>query len=225
MARKPRFNLPGVPQHVIQRGNNREPCFFAEEDYRYYLEHLGKAAGKAECAIHAYVLMTNHVHLLVTPMREWAVSDMMQSLGRCYVRYVNRVYRRTGSLWEGRYKASLVDTEQYLLACYRYIELNPVRAGMTGAASEYRWSSYRATALGEEDPLLVPHEEYLRLGRDEAARRYAYRELFRHHMEDAALHEIREALNQELVLGSERFKDRIEQMVVRRVRPGKPGRP
>ncbi|MCA1803868.1 MAG: hypothetical protein LC646_00530 [Xanthomonadaceae bacterium] len=138
---------------------------------------------------------------------------------------MNRVYRRTGSLWEGRYKASLVDTEQYLLACYRYIELNPVRAGMTGAASEYRWSSYRATALGEEDPLLVPHEEYLRLGRDEAARRYAYRELFRHHMEDAALHEIREALNQELVLGSERFKDRIEQMVVRRVRPGKPGRP
>lgn len=225
MARKPRFNLPGIPQHVIQRGNNREPCFFAEDDYHVYLEYLGKSAEKAGCEIHAYVLMTNHVHLLVTPLREFAVSGMMQALGRQYVRYVNQVYRRTGSLWEGRYKASLVDTERYVLTCYRYIELNPVRAGMTQTASEYGWSSYRATALGNADPVIMPHDEYLRLGQDDTERQYAYRELFRHHMDDYALHDIRQALNEELVLGSERFKDRIDEMVTRRVRRGEPGRP
>lgn len=225
MARKPRFNLPGIAQHVVQRGNNREPCFFGDEDYRFYLDSLRDTAKKAECAIHAYVLMTNHVHLLVTPGDECSVSGMMQALGRRYVRYINRIYRRTGTLWEGRYKASLVDPERYVLVCYRYIELNPVRAGMTQAAGGYRWSSYRATALGAQDDLLTPHEEYLRLGGDELERRYAYRELFRYHMKDHSLHDIRESLNQELVLGSERFKDRIDRMVARRVRPGKSGRP
>jgi putative transposase len=225
MARKPRFNLPGIPQHVIQRGNNREPCFFAEEDYRYYLEQLGKAANKMGCAIHAYVLMTNHVHLLVTPLQDYAIPSMMQSLGRRYVRYINHTYRRTGTLWEGRYKASLVDSERYVLTCYHYIELNPVRAVMTQTASEYRWSSYRATALGEANPLLTPHEAYLGLGCEDAERRHAYRELFRFHMDDDVLHDIRTALNQEMVLGSDCFKDRIDQMVLRRVRPGKSGRP
>ena len=225
MARKPRFNLPGIPQHIIQRGNNREPCFFTEQDYLFYLDHLRKAAEKMACVIHAYVLMTNHVHLLATPLREHAVSEMMQSLGRRYVRYINYVYRRTGTLWEGRYKANLVDSECYVLTCYRYIELNPVRAGMTESAGEYRWSSYRTTALGESDDLITPHEEYLRLGGDAASRRHAYRELFRYHMDDKALHDIRQALNQEQIFGGERFKDQVDLMVSRRVRPGKSGRP
>ena len=155
MARKPRFNLPGVPQHVIQRGNNRESCFFDAEDYRCYLDALGHASKQCGCAVHAYILMTNHVHLLVTQERRDGVSAMMQSLGRRYVRYINDRHRRTGTLWEGRYKAALVDSERYLLACYRYIELNPVRAGMVELPGRYPWSSYRYNALGMPDSLVI----------------------------------------------------------------------
>jgi putative transposase len=225
MARKPRFSLPGVPQHIIQRGNNREPCFFAEEDFRCYLDCLKEASEKYSCAIHAYVLMTNHVHLLVTSYVETAIGNMMQSVGRRYVRYVNHAYRRSGTLWEGRYKASLVESETYFLACQRYIELNPVRAGMVAVPADYRWSSYANHAFGQLDACLTPHPEYLRLDADPDRRRHAYRELFRHHMENDLLHTIRETLNQELVLGSEQFKDRIEATLKRRVRPGQPGRP
>ena len=142
MARKPRFNLPGVPQHVIQRGNNREPCFYGDGDYQRYLGDLREAADRNDCRLHAYVLMTNHVHLLVTPMAEHGVTHLMQDLGRKYVRYINHNYQRTGTLWEGRYKSSLIDSEAYLLVCMRYIELNPVRAGMVQHPGEYRWSSY-----------------------------------------------------------------------------------
>jgi putative transposase len=130
MPRKPRFTLPGIPQHVIQRGNNREPCFFTVEDYRFYPGALQAACHKSCCSVHAYVLMTNHVHLLVTPGAVDSISVMMQSLGRRYVRYINDAYKRSGTLWEGRYKACLVDSGSYLFTCYRYIEMNPVRAGM-----------------------------------------------------------------------------------------------
>ena len=126
MPRKPRFNLPGVPQHIIQRGNNREPCFYSIQDYQQYLEDLKTSALKYDCRIHAYVLMTNHVHLLITPMIENGISQMMQALGRRYVKYINATYNRTGTLWEGRYKASLIDSDMYLLTCMCYIELNPV---------------------------------------------------------------------------------------------------
>ena len=141
MARKPRFVLPGYPRHVVQRGNNRQACFFDESDYRKYLDSLAEAAHKYHCQVHAYVLMTNHVHLLVTPTTDEGISQMMQSVGRRYVRYFNGVYRRTGTLWEGRYKASLVQTDSYLLTCYRYIELNPVRAEMVPDPGDYPWSS------------------------------------------------------------------------------------
>jgi len=161
MARKPRFNLVGQPQHVIQRGNNREACFYAAQDYRFYLCCVGEAARKFACDVHAYVLMTNHVHLLVTPRAEQAIGNLMQSVGRRYVRYINHVYRRTGTLWEGRYKASLIDSERYLLACYRYIELNPVRAAMVASPAQYRWSSYRCNAVGKTDTLITPHVQYL----------------------------------------------------------------
>ncbi len=148
MPRKARFNLLGVPQHVIQRGNNREPCFFSEADYIRYLEDLQTAADKHECHIHAYILMTNHVHILVTPFKDMGISLMMQSLGRCYVKYINHAYQRTGTLWEGRYKASLVDSERYLLTCMQYIESNPVRASMVEHPGDYRWSSYSYNAYG-----------------------------------------------------------------------------
>ena len=138
MARLPRFVLPGHPQHVIQRGNNRQIIFCAESDYQFYLEKLLDAANEHACDIHAYVLMTNHVHLLVTPHEENSISKMMQSLGRYYVQYFNYMYKRTGTLWEGRYKASLIDSDRYLFSCMRYIELNPVRAkGMVEHPSEY----------------------------------------------------------------------------------------
>ncbi|OGI56374.1 MAG: transposase, partial [Candidatus Muproteobacteria bacterium RIFCSPHIGHO2_02_FULL_60_13] len=225
MARKPRFSLPGVPQHVIQRGNNREPCFFAEDDYHRYLGDLREALDRNDCRLHALVLMTNHVHLLLTPMSEHGVSHLMQDLGRKYVRYINHTYRRSGTLWEGRYKSSLIDSEAYLLTCMRYIELNPLRASMVAHPGEYRWSSYAANANGRDNPLLSLHPVYRQLGTDPAARQHAYRELFRQHMDHTIVHDIREALNQELVLGREDFKIRIEQMTQRQTRPGRLGRP
>lgn len=225
MARKPRFSLPGVPQHIIQRGNNREPCFYAEDDYHRYLGDLKKALEQNDCRLHAYVLMTNHVHLLLTPMSKHGASHLMQDVGRKYVRYINYAYRRSGTLWEGRYKASLVDSEAYLLTCMRYIELNPLRANMVAHPSEYRWSSYACNAHGKDNALLTPHPLYKQLGTDPVSCQHAYRELFRNHMDHTTIHDIREALNQELVLGREDFKDRIEQMTKRQTRPGRSGRP
>ena len=225
MPRKPRFILPGVPQHVIQRGNNREPCFFSKADYYRYLEYLENAAKKYQCQIHAYVLMTNHVHLLVTPLMEYGIGRMMQAVGRSYVQYINHTYQRTGTLWEGRYKASLIDSERYLLACMRYIELNPVRAGMVEHPGDYSWSSYGVNGYDEGSTLITPHSLYNDLGRDNDIRCNAYRELFRHQIETETLHEIREAINHEVVLGRSYFKDKIEKVTRRQTRLGQPGRP
>ena len=225
MPRKPRFNLPGVPQHVIQRGNNREPCFFAEADYRCYLDELAEVAARFSCAIHAYVLMTNHVHLLVDSAEEYGISRMMQALGRRYVYYINHHYRRTGTLWEGRFKAGLVDTDAYLLTCMRYIELNPVRANLMVHPGEYRWSSYAANAQGGADRLITPHPLYLALDTSPQRRQEVYRALFRDHLDDELLHAIRESLNHELVLGRSYFKEKIEAMTQRQTQPGQPGRP
>jgi len=225
MPRKPRFNLPGIPQHIIQRGNNREPCFLAEKDYQRYLDDLDAASSKFKCHIHAYVLMTNHAHLLATPMVEYGLSQMMQALGRRYVRYFNHMYQRTGTLWEGRYKSSLIDSDRYLLTCMRYIELNPVRARMVEHPGEYQWSSYLANAQLAEDRLIHNHPLYSQLGTGTDERQSAYRELFRNHIDNDTVHEIRAALNQELVLGRSYFKDKIKEMTNRQTEPGKPGRP
>ncbi len=163
MARLPRLNPPGVAQHIVQRGNNRQICFSCEEDFSNYLTWLAEYPEKFGMDIHAYVLMTNHAHILTTPQNEDSISKTMQSLGRQYVRYFNHSYRRSGTLWEGRYKSCLVQTERYLLECYRYIELNPVRAGMMDDPADYRWSSYRDNGLGQSGFRLTPHDEYLRL--------------------------------------------------------------
>lgn len=225
MPRKPRFNLVGIPQHVIQRGNNREPCFYAEEDYRRYLDDLLESSVKYQCKVHAYVLMTNHVHLLVTPMVDHAVSQMMQALGRRYVYYINRSYKRSGTLWEGRFKSSLIDSDRYLLTCMRYIELNPVRANMVNHPGEYKWSSYHANAQGGVDSIIETHPLYRDLARTDESRHTTYRELFRHHMDNDILHQIRDSVNQELVLGRSDFKDKIEEITLRQTRLGLPGRP
>lgn len=225
MARKPRFNVVEIPQHVIQRGNNRQATFFAEEDYHLYLDCLSDAAKKYGCAIHAYVLMTNHVHLLVTPSLPEGISRMMQSVGRRYVQHINYSYKRSGTLWEGRYKASLIQSEQYLLTCCRYIELNPVRANMVERPEDYKWSSYRANALGAKDELLTRHTEYEALGTTAEQRQEAYRSLFLAQLDPETLTELRSALNRELVTGGDRFKAEIETALNRRVQPGQRGRP
>ncbi|HZS65472.1 MAG TPA: transposase, partial [Burkholderiales bacterium] len=157
MARRPRLELAGVPLHVIQRGNNRAPCFLADGDRQMYLKFLGEAAARHRCALHAYVLMPNHVHLLLTPTDSGAVAAMMQDLGRRYVRLFNDIHRRSGTLWEGRYKAAMVDTERYFLTCQRYIELNPVRAQLVDHPASFRWSTYRHYALGANNSLVSAH--------------------------------------------------------------------
>ena len=225
MARRPRLELPGHTLHIIQRGNNRAACFFTAGDYRLYLDCLAEAAEAHGCLVHAYVLMTNHVHLLVTPQMPHAASAMMQHLGRRYVRIVNDRRGRTGTMWEGRFKAGLVDSEQYLLTCHRYIELNPVRAGIAAQPQEYPWSSYLHYAEGRIDPLLADHEPYDRLGRTAAERQEAYRALFQHQLDDTALNEIRSTVNRGWPIGSEGFKNEIERILLRAARPPKRGRP
>jgi putative transposase len=216
MARLPRFVIPGQPQHVIQRGNNRTATFRTPADYRFYLEQLRAAAEKHGCAIHAYVLMTNHVHVLVTPHSETGIGKMMQMLGRYYVQYFNYRQGRTGTLWEGRYRATLIDSEQYLLTCMRYIELNPVRARHLAAnPAEYPWSSYHHNALGKTDPVITAHREYERLGATPAERQAAYRQLFRAQIPQETLAAIREATNKAWVLGSDRFMRKLAKTLAR----------
>ena len=225
MARLPRYFVEGQPQHIIQRGNNREPVFAVDEDYRFYLECLKDAADRHGCAIHAYVLMTNHVHLLATPETVESLPKTLQSVGRRYVQYFNYTYSRTGTLWEGRYKATLIDSETYLLTCMRYIELNPVRAGVVAHPNDYGWSSYRANATGIDNPMLTPHVLYRRLGHGAEVRQSAYRQLFRGQIAKADLEAIREATNKAWVLGNDRFREKIEALAGRRSAPGPRGRP
>ncbi|SDK64736.1 transposase [Microbulbifer yueqingensis] len=225
MARLPRLAPVGIPQHVIQRGNNRQVCFCCEDDFIAYAGWLRDYADEYGVEVHAWVFMTNHVHLLVTPLREQAVSKTMQALGRMYVRYFNRAYRRSGTLWEGRYKSCLVQVEEYLLQCYRYIELNPVRAGMVQAPADYFWSSFGTNGLGRESGLVTPHAEYLKLGRYPKQRRERYRGLFAAHMDPAIAERITLTTNRGLALGNDRFRQQIEQQYQRRVTPLKAGRP
>ena len=225
MPRRARLTLPNVPMHLIQRGNNRQACFYVDEDYRFYLDWLTEYAGKTGCRIHAYVLMTNHVHLLVSADSGDGVGAMMKALGQRYVQYANRTYRRSGSLWEGRFRSCLTQEDAYLLACQRYIELNPVRAGMVEHPAEYRWSSYRVNAQGEDSPLVVPHPLYDTLGAEPEARRQAYRELFRYELEPGLVDAIRRATNGNFALGDVRFGEQIAQALGRRALPGRSGRP
>lgn len=225
MPRQPRYFLPDMPQHVIQRGVDRQATFFAPDDYSLYLRTLADAAQEFECRIHSYVLMTNHTHLLLTPSTERALPLLMQALGRKYVQTINRKYGRTGTLWEGRYKASLIQTDRYLLTCQRYIELNPVRAGMTVSPADYPYSSYAHNALGKSDPIITPQPVYLSLGDGPGECQAAYRKLFIDQINAQFINKIRRTTNACLVLGDNGFKDRIESMLGHSVRHRKTGRP
>ena len=225
MPRQPRYFIPGIAQHVVTRGVDRQATFFVADDYQLYRDSLLNAASIYGCAIHAYVLMANHVHLLVTPSAERSLPNLMQAMGRTYVQRLNRIYKRTGTLWEGRYKASPVQTVTYLLTCYRYIELNPVRAGITRSPAEYPYSSYACNAMGKSDPLVTPHALYLEFSSDQAKRLDAYKRLFNDKLTRNKIQHVRDTTNACLVLGNDSFKDQIETMIGRSVRPGKKRRP
>ena len=224
MPRQPRYFIPDTPQHVIQRGVDRQAIFFQPDDYELYRRSLLTAARRYGCRIHAYVLMTNHTHLLITPGDHRALPLLMQAMGRTYVQALNKQYERTGTLWEGRYKASPVQRERCLLT-QRYIELNPVRAGMVRAPGAYPWSSYACNAAGKSDPLITPHAAYNALAPDLAPRHATYRQLFADAIAPATLTWIRDTTNACRVLGNDKFKDQIETMLGRSVRPSKGGRP
>jgi putative transposase len=225
MPRKLRFYLPDVASHVMQRGHNRGPVFFAEQDYLEYLRCLKHAADNYGCKVHAYVLMTNHVHLLVTPETMESVGELFQGLGRHYVRYVNDTYQRHGGLWEGRHKGNIIQSQSYLLSCMRYIEMNPVRARMVGHPAQYRWSSYTANALGMSNAILHQHDEYIGLGASPDLRQKAYQELFACDFDSDVLELLRRSLQSGTPLGNDQFKTRIEAIVGKKIGSIGRGRP
>jgi putative transposase len=216
VARLRRYCPAGIPQHVIQRGNNSSACFACDSDMAAYAHYLHDAALKYGLSIHGWVFMTNHVHLLVTPENEDAVSNTIQALGRRYVRYFNKTYHRTGTLFEGRFKSCIVQQSRYFLTCLRYIELNPVRAGMVRDPTDYVWSSYRANGFGQSSKLWSPHGQYLALGASNVERQRRYRALFDSRVDGKPLADIRQSVNQGLALGSERFRRQIEELGGRR---------
>ena len=225
MPRKPRFYLPSVPVHLVQRGHCKNPIFFDQKDYVTYLHWLKEASIKYEIAVHAFVLMTNHVHLLVTPNQGPEVSLFMQFIGRRYVPYINHKYERSGSLWEGRYKASLVQVESYFLNVMKYIELNPVRAGMVEVPGQYRWSSYCHNSGAKTIKFIEFHPAYLALGPTEHERAKAYLELFKQDLTPAEMKRTRDTWQTGTPLGSRQFIKEIERLLARKVGHSKRGRP
>lgn len=207
MPRKPRIFLPGYPQHLVIRGHNRQSILTRRSDFKHFYTYLCDAASRYEAHVHAWVLMNSHLHLLVTPENERTLPGMMQSLGRRYAGYFNKRYRRSGALWEGCYKTTVVDTDCYFLTCQRYIELNPVRADIVSLPEEYLWSSYHCHALGMNDGLTHPHELYLELGCTDVDRQQNYRELFSAELSQRELNLIRRGTERGIGIGSPAFLD------------------
>ena len=225
MPRPARIEVPGVPLHIVQRGNNRADCFFSDMDRRFYLKCLAEAASARGCEVHAYVLMSNHVHLLVTPGTQGATSSMLQDLGRQYVRTVNRAHNRSGTLWEGRFKSNLIDTERYLWTCHRYIELNPVRAGIVSRPGDYTWSSHRYYAIGKPDRVVTPHGLYATLGANAVACRFAFLAVFGDALPEVEIERLRTAVQRGWALGSDSFVEKMQKKLGRSIRPPRRGRP
>lgn len=225
MARLPRLVVPSQPHHIIQRGNDQRLVFGDDADYRAFLGWLREASRQYKVAIHAYVLMPNHLHLLATPSDEEGLAKTMQWLGRYYVPYFNRKYQRTGTLWQGRYKTSVIDTEAYFMACSRYIELNPVRANLHADPADYPWSSYRHHIGLHHDPLITEHALYWHLGNTPFEREAAYKDLAQHGLTAHETTVLREAMAKGWSVGSTSFKQQLAKLARRRIEPGKRGRP
>lgn len=225
MARLARLTLPGHPHHVIQRGNNRQPIFASPADYQMMLELLDENARKFGVAIHAYVLMGNHFHLLATPQTAQSLPQMMQAVGRRYVRYFNDTQKRTGTLWEGRYKSTVIQTERYLLACMAYIDLNPVRAGMVVQARDYPWSSHVHYIGLRTDKLITPHPQVWELGNTPFAREAAYADMVQAGISDVQHTALTDSALRGWALGEPEFVKKLQKMTERRVSKSLAGRP
>ena len=223
MPRGPRLLLPGVPVHITHRGNNKQRCFLRVSDYRQYLTLLERAAAEQECSVHAYVLMTNHVHLLMTGATARGISRTMKRVAEIYAMSFNRRNSRSGSLWEGRFDSSVVQDGSYLFNCYRYIEMNPVRAGMVGSPAAYRWSSYRANAFGAAS-FVLPHSLYIALASSQDERLAAYRTLFEQPEDEAVLTHIRDAARADCAYGDHAFCLELERVTGRRAYKRRRGR-
>lgn len=209
MARKPRPHLAGVPLHIVQRGHNRANCFSCETDFRAYRHYLAMALEETGCLLHAYVLMSNHVHLLLTPPEKNSPADLMMALGRRFVPFINRTYSRTGTLWESRYHSSMIDTESYLINCQRYIELNPVRARMVADPADYLWSSHTCNAFEVADALITPHALFGKLCGKQDSNRNAYRNLFNKPMRQHLVDQFRDGIKRGMPLGTDAFVARV----------------
>lgn len=225
MARRPRLFVADIPYHIVQRGNNKNPIFFSDEDYVFFLEVLREAKIKHPCFLYGYCLMTNHFHLLVKPKEKENASLLMKLLGAKYVRYVNKIYGRAGTLWEGRFKCSLIDEELYFLACLHYIEMNPLRAGITNSPELYRWSSYRVRAFGEKSSVLDLDPWYNSLGSNAQERQLRYRQFFRDSIPEPTWKLIREMTKKGGIVGGSNFKEQIQKITHREVILRLPGRP
>ena len=225
MARLPRLVVPNQPHHLIQRGNDRRAVFSEADDYVFFLEHLRDSAALFGVAIHAYVLMPNHFHLLASPSDEIGLGKMIQRIGRYYVPYFNKKYKRVGGLWQGRFKATVIDSEQYFMTCSRYIEANPVRAHMVAEPAEYPWSSYLHHIGVKPDALITEHALYWALGNTPFEREAAYKELVGQALGRDAIDVLNVATAKSWALGGHQFKASVEQQIKRRVSPNKPGRP
>lgn len=225
MARLPRLTVPGYPHHVIQRGNNRQPIFVDADDYRRLLDDLAQHAKARGVAVHAYVLMSNHLHLLATPEADDSLPLMMQAVGRGYVRWFNRRHGRSGTLWEGRYRSTIVEAERHLLACMAYIDLNPVRAGMVTAAADYPWSSHAALVGLRSDALLSPHTLYWQLGNTPFDRERAYADLVAAGLDPAQRELLGRAVHSGWALGEQDFIAELQRRTARRVARSAAGRP
>ena len=225
MPRQPRIDFPGLPQHLIVRGNDRNAIFFSDEDRLYFLKCLAEAKTLRGCEIHAFVLMSNHVHLLATPRLDHAASRMMQDVGRSYVMHVNKLHGRTGALFEGRFKSGLVETTRYFLACMRYVEMNPVRARLVPHPALFPWSSHGQNITGEPSGLITPHAEYLNLGRDSKARSQAYGRLLEAVASEDEIEAIRAGATHGMAVGTRTYCEEVAKLLGRSV-SGKPrGRP
>jgi putative transposase len=225
MARLPRLTLPGYPHHIIQRGNNRQPIFAATADYQVLLNLLDENARKFEVAIHAYVLMTNHFHLLATPQTTDGLPQMMQAVGRRYVRYFTARQKRSGTLWEGRYRSTLIQTDRYLLACMAYIDLNPVRAGLVAQARDYPWSSHGHFIGQHLDKLVTPHPLYWELGNTPFAREATYADWVQAGISSVQQQALTDAALSGWALGEPDFVADLQKRTARRVAKGSAGRP
>lgn len=225
MARTSRIVIPNLPHHIIQQGNDRQPIFRDEEDYQVFHAWMREAARQFKVAIHAYVLMGNHLHLLATPSDAQGLARMMQLLGRFYVPYFNRKYDRTGTLWQGRFKTSVIESDPYFLSCSRHIEMLPVREGVVPHPADYKWSSYLHHVGDKPDSLIADHPLYWALGNTPFEREAAYKQFMQQPIPQDEVNSLGLTVGKGWTLGSEQFQIQLEKKINRRVRPGKRGRP